>query len=138
VESILSNWHYLTYFALVMLHISNQGLLTLPIPVVIFCTGVVASYHAGKQVWRSLLLLVLLPLLFKFAVCVSLVKPSQGLIYLLVGDNMNSVFWEYTCIVLIIGQCVILKMVGHFNESAEEVECMKMALVRNLINYRMP
>lgn len=57
---------------------------------------------------------------------------------MLVGDNMDSVFWEYTCIVLIIGQCVILKMVGHFAESAEEVECMKMALVRNLLNHRMP
>lgn len=93
VESVLSNWHYLTYFALVMLHIRNQGLLTLFIPAVVFCFGIVASYHAGKQVWRTLLLLVLLPLLFKFAVSVSLLEPSQGLIYLLVGDNMNSVFW---------------------------------------------
>jgi hypothetical protein len=76
VESVLSNWHYITYFALVMLHVSNQGLLTLPIPAVIFCTGVVASNQAGKQVWRSLLLLVQLPLLFKFAVNVSLMQPS--------------------------------------------------------------
>lgn len=72
VESVLSNWHYLSYLALLQLHISNQGLLTLPIPLVVFCFGVVASYQAGKQVWRTLLLLVQLPLLFKFAVGVSL------------------------------------------------------------------
>jgi hypothetical protein len=76
VESLLSNWHFITYFALLQLHISNQGLLTFPIPVVVFCFGVVASYQAGKQVWRSLLLLVLLPLLFKFMVNVHLIQPS--------------------------------------------------------------
>lgn len=135
---MLSNWHYLTYFALLQLHISNQGLLTLPIPLVIFCCGVVASYQAGRQVWRCLLLLVQLPLLFKFAVGVQLWVPSQELVYLLAGDNMDSVFWEYLCIVLIIGQCVILKMVGHYSDSTEEVECMKMALVRNLLNHRLP
>lgn len=136
VESVLSNWHYLTYFALMMLHISNQGLLTLPIPVIVFCYGVVSSYQAGRQVWRALLLLVQLPLLFKFAVSVSLLSPSQALVYLLVGDHMDSVAWEYACIVLIIGQCVLLKMVGHYSETAEEVECMKMALVRNLLNTK--
>lgn len=47
-------------------------------------------------------------------------------------------FWEYACIVLVIGQCVILKLVGHYSESAEEVECMKMGLVRNLLNHRLP
>lgn len=90
---MLSNWHYLTYFALVMLHISNQGLLTLPIPAVVFCYGVVSSCQAGKQVWRALLLLVQLPLLFKFGVSVSLLSASQEVVYLLVGDNMDSVKW---------------------------------------------
>jgi hypothetical protein len=52
----------------------------------------------------------------------------------MIGDNVMSVFWEYTCIVMIIGQCIVLKMIGHFNESSEDIECMKMALVRNILN----
>lgn len=117
VESVLSNWHYLTYFFLVLLHINNQGLLTLPIPAVVFCFGIVSSYQAGKQVWRCLLLLVLVPLMFKFIINVQLLEPSDELIFLLVGDNKNSDLLEYICIVFIICQCVILKMIGHFNES---------------------
>jgi len=43
VESIFSNWHYITYFVLIMVHIKNLGLLTFPIPVVVFCCGLVSS-----------------------------------------------------------------------------------------------
>lgn len=43
VESVFSNWHLLTYFVLILVHIRNLGLLTFPIPLVIFCCGLVSS-----------------------------------------------------------------------------------------------
>ena len=97
------------------MHIRNQGLLTIPIPAVVFGFGVDASYQAGKYVWRWLLMLVLIPLMFKFAVNVKLIEPSEELIFLLIGDNIGAVFIEFVCIVFIIGQCVILKMVGLYH-----------------------
>ncbi len=55
------------------MHIRNQGLLTIPIPAVVFGFGVVASYQAGKYVWRWLLILVLIPIMFKYAINVKLI-----------------------------------------------------------------
>ncbi len=55
------------------MHIRNQGLLTIPIPAVVFGFGVVASNQAGKYVWRWLFILVLIPLLFKYAINVKLI-----------------------------------------------------------------
>jgi Na+/H+ antiporter NhaB len=66
-ESVFSNWHYITYFVLVMIHVHNMGLLTLPLPLIIFCCGLVSSERAGKSVWRALLASAMVPILFKFA-----------------------------------------------------------------------
>lgn len=66
VESVLSNWHYLAYILILLIHINNQGLLTMPIPAVIFCFGMVSSYQAAKQVWRTLFILIIILIVFKF------------------------------------------------------------------------
>lgn len=43
VESVFSNWHFLTYFVLILVHLRNLGLLTFPIPLIIFCCGLLSS-----------------------------------------------------------------------------------------------
>ena len=138
VESVLSNWHYLTYAVLLLLHIRNLGLLTFPLTLVIFGAGLVSSYQAGKTVWRWLLALVTLPLVLKFALGVGIVDLSAEVTYLLIGDNTQSVLLEYVCIILIIGECVILKMIGQYDQTTQEIECMKISLIRNLINHEDP
>lgn len=138
VESVFSNWHYVTYFVLILVHIRNLGLLTFPIPLVIFSCGLVSSERAGKRVWRLLLLLVVVPLLFKFALGTGLLECSDSLTFLLVGANLDSNTLEYVSIICVIGETVILKLMGHWEESTEEIECMKMALVRNIINTEHP
>ena len=117
-ESILSNWHYLTYFLLILVHIRNMGILTIPIPFIIFCFGLVSGERAGKIVWRWLLIFLMIPLMFKFAIRAGLVvfsKEWEFVIFLLVGDNIDSDLLEYLGIVMIIGECIILKMIGHFH-----------------------
>lgn len=88
---MLSNWQYITYLILVLIHVRNMGLLTFPLPAVTFFFGLVSSYQAGKQVWRWLFVFVLIPLLFKFGVKVGLLTFSEEIVYLMVGDNLNSV-----------------------------------------------
>lgn len=73
---MLSNWQYITYLVLILVHVFNLGLLTFPLAAVTFCFALVGSYQAGKQVWRWLYLLVLVPLLFKFIVNLNLVNLS--------------------------------------------------------------
>ena len=85
VESIFSNWHYITYFVLVMVHIKNLGLLTVPIPVVVFCCGLVSSERAGKKVWRALLALVMIPVLFKFCIGTGIFICDPQLQYILIS-----------------------------------------------------
>ena len=69
---------------------SNLGLLTLPIPFVIFFCGLPSSERAGKKVWRSLLLLLMLPILFKFGVATQLISCSGELQFLLIGEQDES------------------------------------------------
>ena len=134
VESIFSNWHYITYLVLIVVHLQNFGLLTLPLPLVVFCFGIVSSERAGKQVWRALLVLVMLPVLFKFGVGTGLLEYSSKLRFLLAGQDLDSSIIEYFAIVCIVGECVVLKLTGLWEESTQEIECMRMALVRNLVN----
>ena len=41
---------------------------------------------------------------------------------------------EYFLIFFIVVQCLILKIVGLYDQSTADVECMRMALIRNIIN----
>ncbi len=72
LESTISNWHYLTYFFLILLHLVNLGLLTLPLPLFAFCYGLIYSYQAPKNIWRMNFLLILLPISFKFSIAIGL------------------------------------------------------------------
>lgn len=58
--------------------------------------------------------------------------------HLLIGDNVHATLLEYLAVICIIGESIVLKLMGHWEESTEEIECMRMALVRNLINTRHP
>ena len=78
---------------------------------------------------------VTLSLLFKFAISTDLLIVNSQFRFLLIGDNVNSTFLEYLSIVCIVGECIILKLMGHWDETTQEIECMKMALIRNIINH---
>lgn len=60
-------------------------------------------------------MLVLIPLLFKFVIRLSLFNLSPETVYVLVGDNLDSTLLEYLAVVGVVGQCIILKMIGHFH-----------------------
>lgn len=95
-----------------MVHIKNLGLLTLPIPVVVFCFGLISNERAGNNVWRALFLLVMLPVLFKFCIGTGIFSCDPSVQYLLISEELDSMFLEYLAIVFIIGECVVLKLMG--------------------------
>jgi hypothetical protein len=134
LESIISNWQYLTYGTLILEHICNFGLLTLPFPILAFCYGLIHTYQASKHVWRLVFVLTILPISFKFAVAIGLIRFDAWLIYILIGDNTGSILLEYFIILSVLIQCLILKIIGLYDEEVNDVEGMKMALIRNIVN----
>ena len=73
-ESILSNWHYLTYTLMILEFIINMGVLTLPFPFITFALGIVSPYQATKNVWRLAFLALLPPLFLKFSLSIGLLS----------------------------------------------------------------
>ena len=52
----------------------------------------------------------------------------------MIGSHAGSIVVEYFLIFFIVVQCLILKIVGLYDQSTADVECMRMALIRNIIN----
>lgn len=94
----------------------------MPLPVVVFCYGLISPYQAPKNVWRSLFLLVLLPIMFKFAIAIGLVSGvSDEWVRLLIGDNRQSIWLEYLVVMFVLVECLVLKIIGLWDESVTEV-----------------
>ncbi len=112
-----------------------MGLLTLPFPILTFCYGLIYSYQAPKNIWRIYFLIILIPISFKFSLSIGLINNmSMEWINLLIGDNYNSILLEYLIILFVLIECLILKIIGLYDEGVDEVESMKIALIRNIIN----
>jgi hypothetical protein len=99
----------------------NMGVLTVIFPVLVFGYGMICTYQAPKLVWRLALLCVLLPMGFKFAYGIGLVKVDQWVKVLLLGGGDASMILEYVLIFFIVVQCLILKVVGLYDKSTPEV-----------------
>ena len=116
LESTISNWQYMTYFLLVLEHLLNMGLLTLPFPILTFCYGLVSYYQAPKNIWRIYFLLILIPICFKFSLAIGLRQSLDSKwIYLLIGDNTDSILLEYLIILFVLIECLILKIIGLYH-----------------------
>lgn len=74
IESVISNWQYITYILLLLLHIRNQGILTFFIVGFVFFFGVISSYQANKLVWSWLIWLVMIPLMFKYSITIGIIE----------------------------------------------------------------
>lgn len=57
---------------------------------------------------------------------------------MLIGDHPQSIWLEYLVIMFVLVECLILKIIGLYDEGVTEVESMKMALVRNIVNCDNP
>lgn len=112
----------------------NMGILTLPFPFLTFCMGIASPYQASKNVWRLAFLALLPPLFLKFSLSIGLVVLEPSFSYLLIGGHPNEITVEYFLIFFIVVQCLILKVVGLYDKSTADVECMRIALIRNIIN----
>lgn len=134
LESILSNWHYLTYTLMVLEFVLNMGVLTLSFPILTFALGICSPYQATKHVWRLAFLALLPPLFLKFSISIGLISLEPTILYILIGSSPGSITVEYFLIFFIIVQCLILKIVGLYDHSTSDVECMRMALLRNIVN----
>ena len=123
-ESVLSNWQYITYFLMVLEHVRNMGLLTALFPLTTFLLGIPHSYQAPKTIWRLGFIILLFPILIKFVIGIGLIDDSivdKKTIFLLIGDNLNSITVEYLLVISIIVQSLILKVVGLYDQTAAEV-----------------
>ena len=120
-ESILSNWHFLTYILMIMEFIFNMGILTVVYPLIVFLYGLTYTYQAPKWVWRLAFISVLLPLSFKFSISIGLFTVEPWIQFLLIGNNIDSILLEYCLIFFILIQCLILKIVGLYDYSTPEI-----------------
>lgn len=111
-----------------------MGVLTLPFPFLTFMLGIVHSYQAPKNVWRLAFLALLPPIFFKYALQIEIVRPGETVQFILIGSNHTSIIIEYLLMFFIVVQCLILKIAGLYDKSTAEVECMHIALIRNIIN----
>ena len=116
-ESIVSNWHFLTYILMIMEFIFNMGILTVVYPLIVFLYGLTYTYQAPKWVWRLAFIFILFPLSFKFAISIGLLAVEPSLQFLLIGNNIDSILLEYCLIFFILIQCLILKIVGLYDYS---------------------
>jgi len=114
----------------------NMGVLTLPFPILTFALGIIHSYQAPKTIWKLSFLALLLPIFFKYSLSIELFTPGKTLQIVLIGTNSSSIFIEYLLMFFIIVQCLILKVVGLYDESTADVECMNLAIIRNIINLK--
>lgn len=82
-----------------------------------------------------LFLSILLPISFKFSLAIGLLDQlSPEWIHLLIGSHPTSIWLEYLVIMFVLIECLILKIIGLYDETVTEVESMKLALIRNIIN----
>lgn len=99
-----------------------MGLLTLPFPIFAFCYGLIYSYQAPKNIWRIYFLLILLPITFKFSIAIGLLDDlTDEWIHLLIGDHPQSIWLEYIVIMFVLVECLILKIIGLYDEGVTEV-----------------
>lgn len=79
---------------MILEHLRNMGLLTLPFPLITFLFGIMHPYQAPKNVWRVAFISVLIPIFFKFMIGIKLIDSqiiSTETQYMLLGDNLNSI-----------------------------------------------
>lgn len=117
-ESVLSNWHYLTYFLMVLEFVYNMGICTVMFPVLTFAYGMINTHQASKSVWRISFLALILPIFVKYSLSIGLITLSKDLTFLFIGSHSTSIFLEYLLICFIIVQCSILKVVGLYDQTA--------------------
>ena len=111
-ESVLSNWHYLTYFLMVLEFVYNMGVFTVLFPLLAFGYGMISTYQASKNVWKIAFLALILPIFIKYSLSIGLLTLNNELVFMAIGSNPTSIFLEYLLICFIIVQCSILKVVG--------------------------
>lgn len=114
-----------------------MGVLTLPFPILTFALGIIHSYQAPKTIWKLSFLALLLPIFYKYSLSIGQEKKVLSTLEIvLIGTNSTSIFIEYLLMFFIIVQCLILKVVGLYDESTADVECMNLAIIRNIINLK--